>query len=166
MDILQTFKPKAPKRYLLFFAAFVWTFAGGMLIYKGILLSIEDPESLGLKIPLGIVGGGVFYWLLFSRISRKHSKRIVNLKMEKPCLFSFFNIRSYILMGIMITSGVLLRKFGIIPHQYLVVVYFTMGIPLFLSSFRFYYQGIFYDNNCLASKTIEGFMGRRTIVYF
>ncbi len=145
MDILQTIKPKVSKRSLLYIAAVVWTFAGGMLIYKGILLSIQAPEALGIKIFISGLGGAAFYWLLFSNISKKHTKRIVELKMEKPCLFSFFSFRSYILMAIMITSGILLRKSGIIPTQYLLVLYFTMGIPLFLSSIRFYYHGLFYN---------------------
>ena len=144
MSFVQTIKPKTSKRYLLFLAAFVWTIAGGMLIFKGILLSFNTTDFLGLKITLSIIGGVGFYWLLFSKISLKHTKRIVELKMDKPCLFSFFNIKSYILMAIMITSGILLKRLGVIPQQDLLVVYLTMGIPLFLSAFRFYYFGIYY----------------------
>ncbi|MFH0758140.1 MAG: hypothetical protein V2B15_12705 [Bacteroidota bacterium] len=147
MSFIQTIKPRVSKRTLLYIAAVVWTFAGGMLICKGILLSIQAPEALVIKISISILGGAAFYRLLFSTISRKHTKRIVELKMEKPCLFSFFNFRSYILMAVMITAGVMLRKSGIIPPQYLLVLYFTMGIPLFLSSFRFYYHGLFYDHD-------------------
>jgi hypothetical protein len=46
---------------------------------------------------------------------------------------------SYILMSLMITAGISLRKSGILPPLYLSVIYVTMGIPLFFSSFRFYY---------------------------
>ena len=144
MSFVQTLKPWASKRHLLFFAAVVWTFAGGMLLYKGISLVDSATTFLGLKIAACMVGGGLFYWLLFSKLSLKHTKRIVELKTDKPCMFSFFNIKSYILMVTMITSGVLLRVFGIIPPNYLMLVYITMGIPLFLSSFRFYYYGIYY----------------------
>jgi len=149
MSFAQTLKPWAPKRHLLFFAAAIWTFAGGMLLYKGISLVDSTTTHLGLKIAASMVGGALFYQLLFSKLSLKHTKRIVELKTDKPCMFSFFNIRSYILMVIMITSGILLRVFGIIPLHYLLVVYITMGIPLLLSSFRFYYYGIYYKQvNC------------------
>ena len=144
MSFVQTLKPWAPKRHLLFFAAVVWTFAGGMLLYKGISLVDSTTTLLGLKIAASMVGGGLFYRLLFSKLSLKHTKRIVELKNDKPCMFSFFNIKSYILMVTMIISGVLLRVFGIIPPHYLMLVYITMGIPLFLSSLRFYYYGIYY----------------------
>lgn len=49
-------------------------------------------------------------------------------------------------MMMMITSGIVLRKSGIIPPQYLSILYITMGIPLLVSSIRFYYYGIFYPS--------------------
>jgi hypothetical protein len=136
-------------------AAIAWTFAGGMLLFKGILLLSNIKTFLGVKISISIVGGLLFYFLLFSKISLKHITRINKITIDKPCLFSFFNIKSYILMAIMITSGILLRKFGIIPSEYFVMVYITMGIPLFLSSFRFYFNGIYYDKfiNSVRKKT-------------
>lgn len=145
MNFIQSIKPKISKRYLLFIAAFVWTFAGGMLLFKGILLLCNFNSFLGLRIMISIIGGILFYLLLFAKISLKHARRIIELKNNNPCLFSFFNIKSYILMTIMITSGILLRSSGIISSEYLSIVYITMGIPLFFSAFRFYYFGIYYD---------------------
>ncbi len=142
MNLLLTFKPSIPKRYLLLVAAWVWTFAGGMLLYKGISLFFIFPEFLLFKISVSVIGGGLFYLLLFSRISHKHITRILNIEIDRPCLFSFFNIRSYILMTIMISSGILLKKFGIISPAYLSIVDVTMGIPLFLSAFRFHSHGL------------------------
>jgi hypothetical protein len=144
MNFLQQFKPAIPKRYLLFAAGVVWTLAGGMLLYKGISLFRIYRELLWLKITISIIGGGLFYILMFSKISFKHAWRIINLKYDKPCMFAFFNIRSYIMMAIMISSGIILRKSGIISLEYLSVLYVTMGIPLFLSALRFYYYEIYY----------------------
>ena len=144
MSIVQTIKPWAPKRHLLFFAAAVWTFAGGMLLYRGVSLLHGVSALQSAEVAVSIAGGVLFYLLLFSKLSLKHTKRIMEMKSSKPCMFSFFNVRSYILMAVMITSGILLRVLGIIPPQYLLLVYITMGIPLFLSSFRFYYYGIYY----------------------
>lgn len=144
MNYIQKFKPKIPKRYLLFIAAIVWTFAGGMLLFRGISLLNDIKDFLWLIITISIIGGVFFYIALFSKISLKHTKRIIDLVIEKPCMFSFFNIRSYVLMAIMITSGILIRKSGIILPKYLSIIEITMGIPLFLSSIRFYYYGIYY----------------------
>jgi hypothetical protein len=145
MDFIKSFKPKMAKRYLLLLAALVWTFAGGLLLFKGLLLSGKIDRYLWARVLFSIIGGLLFYWLLFSKISLKHAKRIIKMKNDKPCLFSFFNIKSYILMAIMITSGILIRKSGLLSQGYLLIIYITMGIPLFLSAFRFYYYGIYYD---------------------
>jgi len=144
MNLLESLKPSIPRRYLLFVAGVVWIFAGGILLYKGISLFRIYRDLLWLKIMISIIGGGLFYLLLFSKISLKHAWRIINLKNENPCVFSFFNIRSYIMMAIMITSGIILRKSGIISPEYLSVLYVTMGIPLFLSALRFFYYEIYY----------------------
>jgi hypothetical protein len=135
---------KVSRRFLLFTAAFVWTFAAFMLLSRGISLSYNIKSSFWLKIIISLSAGGLFYLLLFSKISRKHISRIINLKNDNSCLFSFFSIRSYILMIIMITSGILLRRSGIIKPEYLALGYITMGIPLMVSAFRFYYHGINY----------------------
>jgi hypothetical protein len=131
---------------LLFIAAIVWTFAGSMLLFKGMKLVLTNRNHF-ISIILGsAVAGSLFYLLVFSKISLKHTRRIINLKNEYPCFFSFFNLRSYALMSIMITSGILIRLSGFVSLTYLSIVYLTMGIPLFISAFRFYYYGIFYKS--------------------
>lgn len=142
-NFIQSLKPELPKRYLLFIAAFVWTVAGSILLYKGTTLFIYYNHFFWIRLIGAILGGVLFYILLFSKISLKHTRRIVNLENDYPCAFSFFDIKSYILMTVMITAGVFLRKSGLMAPEYLSVLYVTMGIPLFLSAFRFYYYGIF-----------------------
>ena len=140
-SIIQSLKPSVPKRYLLFVAAVVWTFAGGMLLFRG--FSVLKFNSTGILIEevVSIILGVVFYIFMFSRISLKHIVRMQNNPIERPCVFSFFNWRSYILMSTMISFGVTLRVTGLVPIQYLSVFYICMGTPLFLSSIRFYAHG-------------------------
>jgi hypothetical protein len=141
-SILHTLKPSVPRRYLIFVAAVVWTFAGGMLLFRGFTVlkfgSVFVLEEESASVILGVI----FYIFMFSRISLKHLIRIQNNPIERPCVFSFFNWRSYILMSSMISLGVTLRLTGLVPLQYLSLFYVTMGTPLFLSSLRFYYQGV------------------------
>jgi hypothetical protein len=144
---LQKLTPRVARRYLYFIAALVWTFAGSMLLFRGMLLFLDDDYLIWFRLPVSIISGLLFYRFLFSKISARHTSRISALQKDKPCLFSFFNIRSYILMTGMITAGITLRKSGIIPPVYLSVIYVTMGIPLFISSFRFYYAFAVYQSN-------------------
>lgn len=138
-NFLDKLTPRIARRYLYIVAALVWTLAGSMLLFRGVLLFIADGYLMWLRVFISITGGILFYRLLFSALSRKHTLRIAGIQLEKPCLFSFFSIKSYILMTLMITAGISLRKSGIVPPVYLSVMYVTMGIPLFISSFRFYY---------------------------
>ncbi|HAQ18657.1 MAG TPA: hypothetical protein DCR40_05395 [Prolixibacteraceae bacterium] len=132
------FTPRVSKHYLLFIAALVWTFAGGMLLFRGLTFLDSQPSHLFLKLFTGLLAGLLFFRLLFNRISAKHVLRIQNLPIGQPCLFSFFDIRSYLMMFSMITLGVMLRKSGFVSAENLSLIYIIMGIPLLMSSFRFY----------------------------
>jgi hypothetical protein len=140
-------KPAVPKRVLLFIAAMVWTFAGSMLLFKGFRMLDTTSTFLWLQLILTLAGGIVFFWKMFSKISLKHTNRILNLKEARPCLFSFFNFRSYLLMTLMITMGITLRRTGWVAPGHLAFLYLTMSVPLLLSSIRFYYTGIYYHTN-------------------
>jgi hypothetical protein len=146
MHWIERLTPRIAKRYLYIEAAIVWTFAGSMLLFRGFLLFMDDVYLIWFRLIISMSAGLLFYRLLFSRISKKHSTRITGLPLEKPCFFSFFNVRSYILMTLMITAGISLRKSGILPPVYLSVIYVTMGIPLFISSFRFYHAFAVYPS--------------------
>jgi len=137
-------KPAVPKRALLFIAAAVWTFAGSMLLFKGYKMLDISGKFLGLKLVATLVAGILFYLRLFSRLSLKHTLRILQMKEEFPCAFSFFNGRSYLMMLLMISMGITLRTTGWVAPNYLAFLYLTMSAPLLLSSIRFYYTGIFY----------------------
>lgn len=139
-----TYKPAINKRYLMFVAALVWFFAGGMLFYKGISFMIENPSFIEIKLAISIVIGLLFFAIMFSKIVAKHITRILNIKHEKPCLFSFFSWKSYLMMGLMISIGILLRTFKVVPMEYLSCFYVAMGTPLLISSHRFIQ--LFYKN--------------------
>lgn len=138
--------PHTSKRILLFIAALVWTFAGVMLFSRGIAMMRIDSHSFGLRFIISLVSGALFYWVLFTRISKKHVNRIIQLPVERPAVFSFFDKKGYIMMIGMISLGVFLRTTGIVAPFYLSVLYVTMGVPLFISSIRFYYSGIYYTS--------------------
>jgi len=153
MKLIQLLKPGTSRRNLLFIAAVVWTFAGGMLLTRGILMMGIDKDFLIARIVISIVSGRLFYMILFSRISKKHALRIIHLTNDRPCIFSFFNLRSYMMMTFMISFGIFLRTSGIVQPFYLSILYVTMGIPLFVSSLLFYYSGINYQS-IVRKKTI------------
>lgn len=151
MSKLYWLRPVVSRRILLFIAAGVWTFAGSMLFYKGFKMLDLSSRFVGFKLILVLTAGIVFYHRLFSRLSMKHTLRILQMKEARPWVFSFFNLRSYLMMVLMISMGVTLRKSGLIAPEYLSMLYLTMAIPLMLSSIRFYYTGLYYRNFVVAA---------------
>lgn len=147
MSISQKLKPGIPKRALLAVAGIFWTIGGGMLMWRGVSGLLAYGANIYFEVPLGLLTGWLFFILLFVRISRKHIDRILSIKIKKPCLFSFFDVRGYILMAIMISGGVALRLFNVLNPQVLCTFYITMGVPLLLSAFRFYYNWYIYNNS-------------------
>jgi len=88
---------------------------------------------------LGLFGIGMAvaaYYLGFSKIARKNVKRLCLLT-ERTCVFAFQTWRGYLIIGFMISLGIILRT-SAIPKQYLAVVYTTIGGAIFLSSFHYY----------------------------
>lgn len=144
-SILQRLKPGIPKRALLFLAGGVWIFAGGMLLWRGGIMLADNKSQLFIKLISCAIAGGVFYYLLFDKISAKHTDRIKNLPYNRPCAFAFFNWKGYLIMGLMITMGITLRTTAVISPKYLALMYITMGIPLLISAVRFFVNGINYD---------------------
>jgi hypothetical protein len=55
----------------------------------------------------------------------------------KGCLFAFQAWRSYLIIGVMIGLGFVLRH-SQIPKAYLAIVYFAVGGALILASFHYY----------------------------
>jgi len=140
MSLREKLKPAIPKRGLLMVAGVFWTFAGCMLLGRGVFGLLPFARNMYFEIPVGLVGGIIFFLLLFSRISKKHIKRIISIEIENPCMFSFFDVRAYILMTIMISAGISLRVFSLVDPQILYTFYVCMGVPLLMSAFRFYYN--------------------------
>jgi len=140
MNPFLNFKPSVSRHNLLLIAGLAWTTAGGILLWRGLDYEIRHSSHIWLNILAGVVIGVIFYLILFAKISLKHIKRIKGLTIPYPCAFSFFNIRSYILMMIMITAGIFLRNLELVNKEYLFTFYIGMAFPLLISAFRFYYS--------------------------
>ncbi|HRS74918.1 MAG TPA: hypothetical protein P5282_08270 [Anaerolineaceae bacterium] len=72
----------------------------------------------------------------FSKIALKNIERILALK-EKACLFSFQAWKSYLLIIVMVSTGIFLRN-SAIPKVYLAVVYTAIGGALIQASVKYY----------------------------
>jgi hypothetical protein len=130
-------KPALPKPWLLALAGIMWTAVGLMLCRFAFIWLTHAPSwaSAGLGLA-GIAAAAPIYGLGFRKLARRNVERIRQLP-ERPCLFSFLAWKSYAVVAVMITGGVLLRH-SAIPKPTLAVLYAAIGGGLFLSSFLYY----------------------------
>ncbi len=136
------FIPSVPLKYLMIIAGIVWSIAGSILLFKSYKFMNFEVKNLLIYLSISAIAGLLFFYFLFSKISKRHIDRMKSFKNERYSIFSFFNLRSYILMFGMISMGIIIRKLQLVQNQTLAYVYLTMGIPLLISSFRFYLTGL------------------------
>jgi hypothetical protein len=89
------------------------------------------------KILLAVLAGLLMFHLLFLRISLSHINRIRSMEILRPCIFSFFDWKSYLIMVVMIASGILIRKSDWIEEQWIALFFIAMANPFLLSAVRF-----------------------------
>ncbi|MEA4936524.1 hypothetical protein SDC9_87572 [bioreactor metagenome] len=133
-----SFLPKLSQKGLFIFAAIVWLISGAMLISKGFQFLPIEISFQYIKIPAAFVAGLLFYYFVFTRIMVKYTGHILSLPpAQKHPFYKVFRLRFYIMITIMISTGVITRKFSLVPIEYLALFYFTMGTPLLISAFGF-----------------------------
>ncbi len=137
-------KPTTTRRGLLFMAGVVWAVAGGILAYRGLNFIGEAAPHPVVLFVIGAAGGALFFVVMFRTISARHIFRIVHITHERPCLFSFLGWKSYLMMALMITLGMLLRNASFVPRDELGTAYLMMAVPLLASSYRFFHTGMLY----------------------
>lgn len=124
------------KNILLLLAGTAWLCVGVMLMFLGFSwLSEASHTNTYLFGGAGVILALLVHHFGFLRIVDKNLKRI-SLMDEKNCLFSFISWKSYLLIVIMITMGIMLRH-SAIPKQYLAILYIGIGLALILSSVRY-----------------------------
>jgi hypothetical protein len=128
-------KPGVPRYIHLLLAACLWSIAGIFLMTRGMSWLMAS-EKLWLALPAVIAGSLKSYFLL-DNSARKGVYRILALA-DGTCLGAVYSIKTWLLVLVMIGSGVLLRHSSL-PRELLGAVYMTIGWALFFSS-RFAWQ--------------------------
>lgn len=133
---IEKWKPGVPKSALLLMAGVMWITVGIMLnslAYSW--LRTERWNYALLASVIGFVCSLFIHHFGFLRLVDRNLDRILPME-GRRCIFSFMPWKSYVLIGIMIAAGFLLRH-SPIPKLYLAVLYIGIGSALILSSVRY-----------------------------
>ena len=125
------------KHNLLAIAGCVWLIAGFNVARLGILSYMELTSISLLYIILSIA---VFcaFGFMFYKMSIKHRKRIKGYKEEFRPVWHFFDLKSYIIMAVMMGGGIWLRSSGLVPDVFIAVFYTGLGCGLALAGIIFW----------------------------
>lgn len=84
---------------------------------------------------------------MFFKMSIKHTKRIKGYKEEFRPIWHFFDLKSYIIMAIMMGGGIWLRAAEIVPNVFIAVFYTGLGCALALAGVLFGIMFILYKTD-------------------
>ena len=135
MKILEKYKPAVPRNILFLLAGLLWSVAGIILCQFAIrwLLTVAWDQELKYGL-LGLVLAFVFYHIGFKSIIKNNLSRLRSLP-ERPCVFAFASWKSYFMIALMMTMGIMLRHSSV-PKYYLAVPYEAMGSVSYYFSWR------------------------------
>lgn len=127
-------KPAVDKKILVLIAGLMWCGIGLMLMRLAVswLLPYHSRKMFYLT---GFLFSMPIHYFGFLKIANKNLKRLLPLT-GKKCIFSFMTWRSYLIVLVMISLGIVLRHSSI-PKDYISVIYIGIGLGLFLSGLRY-----------------------------
>jgi hypothetical protein len=134
-------KFKVNNRQLLLLAGMVWIVAGANILRIGILTWLTDSQYWLFKAGEATIVFLIFFNLIFRRLYIKHSDRI-SKKANNNHLLSFFDLKGWIIMLFMITLGVTVRKFQLLPNSFISVFYTGLSTALIITGILFFRKGI------------------------
>ena len=98
---------KVKKSTLLLVAGLVWLAAGVNILRIGVQAMLS---CFRVWLLVGAVVILIGFFLMFFKIVKKHTKRIMGYPEEKKSIFYFFDLKGYLLMAFMMGLGIALRE--------------------------------------------------------
>ena len=122
-------------KYLLLIAAIAWLIAGFNVLKIGVETYINYVTVINLLLSLVVFL--VFWIMVFSKLVKKHTLRISSYESEKQWFYLFFDLKSFIIMAIMMTMGIVIRYYALLPDVFIAVFYTGLGSALALAGILF-----------------------------
>ena len=116
---------EVPKKALLIIAGIIWMIAGFNVVRLGILSYMM--VDIKWYLPLLSLFIFILFGMMFYKMTQKHSKRIMNYDEKYRPVWNFFDVKSYIIMAVMMGGGIGFRNAGIFPDVFVAFFYTGLG---------------------------------------
>lgn len=120
---------------LILIASIVWIVAGFNVLKIGIDTYAGNTSILNFFLSSVIFL--LFWTMVFRKLVKKHVVRIRQYSEDKLLFIKFFDIKSFMIMFIMIVGGITIRTFNLLPDKFIAVFYTGLGAALFLAGIMF-----------------------------
>ncbi len=126
---LERWKPAAGVRTHLFSAAMMWTVVGLGLAAAGIAWCFGSALPWALVLAgAGVAAGLVKGRFVLRTMAERNAARII-VRGDGRCLGGFLSLKTWLLVALMMTSGIILRR-SAVPRPVLGVLYSAVGTAL------------------------------------
>lgn len=115
------------KKTLLLIAGIVWVIAGFNVARLGVLSYLNIDRKWYMYIMSVFVF--LLFGLMFFKMSRKHTKRILGYEDYRP-FWHFFDWKAYLIMTCMMSGGIGFRAAGIFLEIFIAFFYSGLGLAL------------------------------------
>jgi Ca2+/Na+ antiporter len=129
---LETYKPVASSRLQLLLAGLMWSLVGVGLICVGTYWILSTTSHIMGLLAISLCIGLAKSLLILDRVASRIVKRIA-LRGEGRCMVSFYSLRVWAIVIIMMLMGRILRGAGI-SYSLLGLIYAAVGTSLLMSS--------------------------------
>ncbi len=126
---------KVKRNTLLFLACLVWSAAGFNILRIGLVS--YPPYRTVLNYLLSVLVFAVFQKFIFGKLVKKHTARIIAYPEERQFFLKFFDGKSFVIMAVMMTGGIVLRTGRLAPERFIAVFYTGLGASLLLAGLLF-----------------------------
>ncbi len=140
-------KYKVNRKTLLFTAGFIWLVAGINVLNIGIQTwqAVEHITFKTKAIYASIVLI-IFLFAIFKPLHKKYVSRIISLTDQNHPL-AFFDTKGWSIMAFMITLGVSVRYFNLLPEIFIATFYTGLSIALSSTGVLFIYSWLRFKPN-------------------
>lgn len=114
-------------------AGLVWIVAGANILHIGIDCWLSVDYNFFLLLLGAIV---VFFICVFNKMFHKHRLRI-SQKGDSSCPMGFFDAFGWIIMAFMMTIGIAIRHYGLMPLWFIAMFYTGLSSALTITGIRF-----------------------------
>ena len=131
-------QPAVNQKWLIVISGLMWSSVGILInIYAFGWLNYLNNTQISISVIIGLLAGWSISRFGFGNSVNKNVNRILAYP-KQACVFAFQEWKSYILIAVMMSLGILLRSTELIPKFILAPIYIGIGTALFLASFKYY----------------------------